>query len=482
MTFSPGKQRNRAAPARALPRVVILGRPKVGKSSLFNILIGKRRSITHSRPGVTRDPVEETCTLGGVSLVLVDTGGFAPEGEAMDRVVSERSLSTARSADLILLVLDATETTPEDKDFMDRLRPLSDKLLLVVNKVDTPDRDSLVWNAHSHGFPNVIGVSAAHGRNLPELKELIASLLEARPARAPAADDLPESAAAGREEDRGTATDAVRIAILGKPNTGKSSLANRLIGENRSIVSPVPGTTRDVVEGMFEHRRRAFLVLDTAGIRRKSRVTDAVEYYSVNRAIESIQRADLVFLMIEASEGLVDQDKKIAGQALKEGRGIIIVPSKWDLLGTSSDAAKVTDQVKFQFPVVGFAPVVPVSSVTGYGIRSLLDTARSVWEQLHKRVTTGRLNAALETWTEHYPLPGRGTYKIRFATQVGSNPVRFVIFVNRITGFPATYVSYLENCIRRDLGFPLVPISIEIRRSGKEDPSGRRPRRKGAAS
>jgi GTP-binding protein len=456
-----------------LPRVAILGRPNVGKSSLFNTLVGKRRSITHSRPGVTRDPVEETCTLGGVKLLLVDTGGFAPGGEAMDRVVSERSLSAARAADLVLLVLDAMETTPEDKDFMNRLRPLSDKLLVVVNKVDTPDRDALVWNAHSHGFANVIGVSAAHGRNLPELKELIALLLEGRPA----------GAAPGGDEGGPMADDAVRIAILGKPNTGKSSLANRLIGEDRSIVSAAPGTTRDVVEGKLEHGGRTFLVLDTAGIRRKSHVTDAVEYYSVNRAIESIQRADVVLLMIDASEGLVDQDKKIAGQALKEGRGIIIVPSKWDLLAKApASAAKVSDRVRFQFPVLGFAPISPVSSVTGYGIHALLDTAISVWEQLHRRVTTGRLNAALESWTAHYPLPGRGTYKIRFATQVGSNPVRFVVFVNRIIGFPATYVSYLENSIRRDLGFPLVPISIEIRRSGKEDPSGRRRHPKGSGT
>jgi GTP-binding protein len=470
--------------------VVICGRPNVGKSSLFNALVGKRRSITHSDPGVTRDPVEETCTLGGIRLLLVDTGGFAPGGATIDRVVSERSLAAALAADLVLLVLDAMERTPEDEDFMNRLRPLSDKLLLVVNKVDTPDRDTLVWNAHSHGFPNVIGVSAAHGRNLPELKELIASLIEKETAR-PA---TPRKRSVA--EERGESLDReVRIAILGKPNTGKSSLANRLIGENRSIVSPVPGTTRDVVEGKFEHSGRTFAVLDTAGIRRKSRVTDAVEYYSVNRAIESIQRADLVLLMIDATEGLVDQDKKIAAQAIKEGRGIVIVPSKWDLLDKAgSPAAKansrgaraggraakasgltaqVSDRVRFQFPVLGFAPIAPVSSLTGYGIHALLDTALSVWEQLHRRVTTGRLNAALESWTAHYPLPGRGTYKIRFATQVGSNPIRFVIFVNKVSGFPSSYISYLENCIRRDLGFPDVPMTVEVRRSGKTDPHGR---------
>ncbi|HUI72319.1 MAG TPA: ribosome biogenesis GTPase Der, partial [Spirochaetia bacterium] len=162
------------------------------------------------------------------------------------------------------------------------------------------------------------------------------------------------------------------------------------------------------------------------------------------------------------------------GQALKEGRGIVIVPSKWDLLRASRGlVADVSERVRFQFPVLGFAPIAPVSSLTGYGVQALLDVALSVWEQLHKRVTTGRLNAMLESWTEHYPLPGRGTYKIRFATQVGSSPLRFVIFVNRVTGFPASYVSYLENCIRRDLGFPLVPIAIDIRRSGNAGPRSR---------
>ena len=440
--------------------MAILGRPNVGKSSLFNALVGKRRSITHSEPGVTRDTVEEACTLGGIPLLLVDTGGFTPDGRGIERIVSDRSLATAGASDLVLLVLDATQTTAEDEDFVARLRPLSDKLLVVVNKADTPDRDSLVWNAHAHGFPQVIGVSAAHGRNLPQLKELIASLLSKR-----------EPNDAEMTEPADSPGDVVRIAILGKPNTGKSSLANRLIGDDRSIVSPVPGTTRDVVEGRFQHRGRTFAVLDTAGIRRKSKVTDSVEYYSVNRAIESIRRADLVFLLIEASEGLVDQDKKIAGQALKEGRGIVIVPSKWDLLEKSPGLlAQVTDRVRFQFPVLGFAPIVPVSSLTGFGISSLLDTSVAVWGQLHRRIGTGRLNAALQSWLSRYPPPGRGTWKIRFATQVGTDPVRFVVFVNRTGGFPPAYLSYMENCIRRDLGFSLVPISLSLRKSGGRAP------------
>jgi len=276
----------------------------------------------------------------------------------------------------------------------------------------------------------------------------------------------PADEPAGQAPDHGA---EVRIAVLGKPNTGKSSLANRLLGEERSIVSPVPGTTRDVVEGTFTHRGRRLRILDTAGIRRKAKVTDPVEYYSVNRAIESIERADIVVLMFDASSGIVDQDKKITAQAVKEGRGIILAPGKWDLQkDTAAVRDSVRDMIRFQFPVLAFAPIVPISSLTGYGVRALLDTAVSQWSQLHRRVGTGRLNQALESWMTHYKLPVRGkNYKIRFMTQVGTNPVRFVAFVNRMAGFPESYAQYLENCIRRDLGFDLVPVTVEFRQSRK---------------
>lgn len=422
----------------------------------------------HSDPGVTRDPVGVECTIAGVRLELVDTGGYMSDGQGLDSVVAARSLGTAAESALVLLVLDVLETTPEDREFMRILRPFSDKLLLVVNKVDTPDKDGLVWNAHEHGFPNVMGVSAAHSRSIDRLKETIATFVQAHKDAAAAASvangEEPAAARSAEAEER-----EIRIAILGKPNTGKSSLANRLTGEERSIVSPIPGTTRDVVEGQFEYKHRTFRIMDTAGIRRKNKVTDPIEYYSVNRAIESIANADIVFLMIDATEGLVDQDKKIAAQAIKEGRGVIIVLSKWDLLKDSpSLLADVSEKVRFQFPVLGFAPIVPVSAVTGYGIRSLLDTSEKVWEQLHARVGTGRLNQALESWVTHYRLPVRGkNYKIRFVTQVSANPVRFIAFVNRLTGFPLAYSQYLENCIRRDLGFALIPVSIEFTQSKK---------------
>jgi GTP-binding protein len=437
----------------------------VGKSTLFNVLIGRRRSITHSDPGVTRDPVEVECVLGGARVVLVDTGGYAPGGKGLNAVVTARTMKAARESDLVLLVVDATETSPADEEFIRTMRPFSEKLILVVNKVDTPDRDSLAWNAHSYGFPNVIGVSSAHGRGLDRLKETAAVLLET-------VLETPLSASAGaRPGPRDPGGDVIRVAILGKPNTGKSSLANRLTGEDRSIVSPLPGTTRDVVEGTFTHRGKSFEILDTAGIRRKSRVKDPVEYYSVNRAIESIGSADLVFLMIDATEGLVDQDKKIAAQAVKEGRGVIIVLAKWDLLnGTPRLLNEASDRVRFQFPVLGFAPILPVSALTGHGLRSLLDTSLAVWGQLRRRIGTGRLNHALESWLGHYRLPVRGkNYRIRFMTQVSANPVRFVAFVNRRSGFPVSYAQYLENCVRRDFRLPLIPVAIEFRQSRKSE-------------
>ena len=443
-------------PERALPRVAILGRPNVGKSTLFNALIGRRRAITHSTPGVTRDPVESQCVFAGRKILLVDTGGFTTDGGELDRLVVAKSLKTAKAADLVLLVLEVDGVTTADEDFMERLRPLSDKLLLVVNKVDTPARDHGVWNFHEYGFPAVIGVSAAHSRNLEELKETVSAMLAAGGAELPSSLMIPRHDA------------LVRIAILGKPNSGKSSLANILLGEDKSIVSPVAGTTRDVVESAFTYRSTMFRILDTAGIRRRSRVKESVEFYSVSRAIESVREADIVLLMVDSSEGLCDQDKKIASFAVDQGRGIIVCLSKWDLQPREKNQERTAGElVRFQFPVLGFAPIVHVSAKTGEGVKKLLETALTVKKELDRRVSTGVVNRFLQKWISHYRIPLKGGYKIRFVTQISVNPVRFIVFVNSPTGFPASYKQYLENCIRRDLGFGMIPMAVELRRSRK---------------
>lgn len=443
-------------PEGALPRVAILGRPNVGKSTLFNALIGRRRAITHSTPGVTRDPVESECAFADRRILLIDTGGFTTDGGELDRLVVAKSLETARTADLVLLVLEADGVTAADGDFMERLRPFSDKLVLVVNKVDTPARDHGVWNFHEYGFPTVIGVSAAHARNLVELKEMVAAMLGGA------------GEGAGIRPIRRHET-GVRIAILGRPNSGKSSLSNLLLGEEKSIVSPTAGTTRDVVEGTFSYRSVSFRLLDTAGIRRRSRVKDSVEFYSVSRAVESVRNADIVFLMVDSSEGLLDQDKKIAAYAVDRGRGIVLVLSKWDLQPKEKNRERAAHEaVRFQFPILGFAPVVSVSARTGAGVKKLLDTALEIKKELDRRVGTGRVNKFLREWMSHYPLPVRGrNVKIRFVTQVSVNPVRFIAFVNSLAGFPPSYTQYLENCVRRDLGFAMVPVTVELRKSGK---------------
>lgn len=461
----------RAAPSAAPDRparVVVLGRPNVGKSTLFNALIGRRQAITHGDPGVTRDVGEGEWRLANRRVVLVDTGGWQAGGDGIAAEVAARSLREARSGDAALLVLDVLETTAEDERLMETLRPIADKIVLVANKVDTADRDPLVWNLLAHGFPTVVGVSAAHRRNLDALAGTVEALLDERmPATRP---DRPVGAGSPPE---------IRVAILGRPNSGKSSLANRLLGRERSIVSAEPGTTRDVVVGTFTWRGVRFRLLDTAGLRRRTHVGDAVEFYSAARSREAVRACDLVFLVVDAVAGLADQDKKIAALAAAEGRGLIIVLNKWDLVrraaadagaaagATARDrlAADARERVRFQFPVLAYAPVLTVSARTGFGVARLLAAARDVHAQLTRRVGTGRLNQALEGWVAHYRPPGRGSHvRIRYLVQVSTNPVRFAAFVNRISGFPASYTQYLENRIRRDFDLPNVPIAIELRR------------------
>jgi GTP-binding protein len=439
-------------------RVAVLGRPNVGKSTLFNALIGRRQAITHETPGVTRDAGEAEWRLANRRVLLVDTGGWQAGEDGIAAEVAERSLREAREADVALLVLDALETTAEDERLIEVLRPLADRVVLVANKVDSADRDPLVWNRLAHGFPSVVGVSAAHRRNLDALAETVEALLDER---------MPEAPDRGRSGEAVGGKAEIRIAILGRPNTGKSSLANRLLGRARSIVSAEPGTTRDVVTGSFLWRGTGFRLLDTAGLRRRTHVSDAVEYYSAARARETVRGCDLVFLVVDAVEGLSDQDKKIAALSVAEGRGLLIVLNKWDLMGRRAGlAAEARERIRFQFPVLAYAPVLTVSARTGAGVARLLSTAVEVHAQLTRRAGTGRLNQALAGWVARYRPPGRGAnYRIRYLVQVSTNPVRFAAFVNRLAGFPASYTQYLENCIRRDFGVPNVPVAIELRQS-----------------
>ena len=432
-----------------IPVISIIGRPNVGKSTLFNRLIGKRRAITDPTPGVTRDPIPERCLLGNHYVTLVDSGGVKQEIEGLDDLVSKKSLSLLDNSDIIILMMDCMNVTAEDEILIDKLRAYNEKILLVINKIDDTNREDLLWEYYSYGFQRVVGISAAHGHGIEELEDTLLGLL-----------NLEERFEAPEE------IETVKIAVLGKPNTGKSTLANLLVGEDVSIVSDIAGTTRDVVRGAFEYKGTDFTVLDTAGIRRKSKVGEDVEYYSVNRAIKSIDEADVILLMIDSVEGLSDQDKKIANLVVRKGKGIILVLNKIDQLsGIDNELTAIKDRIRFLFPVLSFAPITAISALNGIRISSMLDTVWGVWKQLNKRVDTSAINNALRAWGESYTPPrgSEGHYKVLYGTQVSVTPVRFLFFVNRIKQFPDIYVKYIKNCIRRDLGFSQIPLDVDLR-------------------
>ncbi len=440
---------NKADIDTSLPLISIIGRPNAGKSTLFNRLIGKRRAITDPTPGVTRDPIPERWLLGNNAVTLVDSGGVKVEKEGIDFAVTDKSLSLLEQSDAIIFLMDCTEVTPEDQMLVERLRPYTDKVVLAVNKVDDPKREDLVWNFFSYGYQRVVGISAAHGTGIEELEDSLLGILDLE-----------------RTEDIPPEPETIKIAILGKPNTGKSTLMNLLTGRDISIVSPIAGTTRDVMRGTFIYKGTEYTVLDTAGIRRKSKVEEDVEYYSVNRAIKTIEEADVVLLMVDIQEGITEQDKKIADLIVRRGKGVIIVLNKTDLLrGIPNEIDAIKDRVRFLFPILSFAPLMPISALKGLDIGKLLDMVWSVWKQLTKRIDTSQLNAALKEWTKDNEPPrgAAGHYKVLYGTQVSANPVRFLFFVNRIHDFPDTYVSYLKNMIRKDFGFSYIPLEISLR-------------------
>ena len=441
--------RNKADIDTRLPLISIIGRPNVGKSTLFNRLIGKRRAITDPTPGVTRDPIPERWLLGNNPVTLVDSGGVKLDKEGLDHAVSDKSLSLLSISDAIIFLMDCMEVTREDQLLIDELRPYSDKVVLCVNKVDDIKRDDLVWNFFSYGYQRVVGISAAHGLGIEDLEDTLLGMLDLE-----------------RTEDEPEEPETIKLAILGKPNTGKSTLMNLLTGRDISIVSPIAGTTRDVMRGTFIYKGTEYTVLDTAGIRRKSKVDEDVEYYSVNRAIRTIDDADVVLLMIDITEGISDQDKKIANLIVRRGKGVLLVLNKMDLLkGTPNEIEAIKDRVRFLFPILSFAPLMPISALDGIDIGKMLDMVWAVWKQLNKRVDTSQLNEALQVWTHDNEPPrgAQGHYKVLYGTQVSATPVRFLFFVNRIHGFPETYVSYLKNMIRRDFGFTNIPVEISLR-------------------
>ena len=445
--------------------VAIVGRPNVGKSTLFNRLIGARKAITDPTPGVTRDPVTGELRLPGGVAQLWDTGGVADSDDATDRLVADRAREVMGHADLILLVVDATNVVGDDLRLVESLRPLATKVILVVNKVDNERRELHVPELHRLGFATVVAIAAVHGRNLQQLREEMAARLFAG-----APPDPTPTVGHGHPD---STVEVPRLAIVGKPNAGKSTLLNALAGGERALVADVPGTTRDPVEAMVAPFGYQLYVVDTAGMRRKNRVAGGVEYYSVNRAVDAVSRADIALLTVDADDGLSDQDKKIAAVAVRRGSAVVVGLSKWDLVTERHSGTQrgdllraMTDRIRFQFPVLSFAPVMPFSAQTGTGLRNLVEKVISVRRQLATWVPTGQLNAALGDWSAQTSFSVRGReIRSRYITQTSSNPVRFVLFVNRPQDAPDAYRRFIENRIRQELGFSEVPVGVDIRGS-----------------
>jgi len=439
-----------------LPLVVIAGRPNVGKSTLFNRFVRKRMAIVDSTPGVTRDPVESTAFICGKPVHLMDTGGYKLDRDTgtmeavMDELVAQKSLEMIKKADVIILLLEAGQITAEDEEFIQQLRPYWNKVVAAVNKTEGGRNMDDSWNYMKFGFNDLLFISADHGDNIQQLSDAVTARLDF------------SAVTEGYEES------PIRIAILGKPNTGKSTLSNRLTHTENSIVSDYAGTTRDVVEGSFRYNGRDCIILDTAGIRRKAKVNEDVEYYSVNRAIKTLDECDIVFLMIDAQEGMSEQDKKICQLAYEHGRGIIFVLNKWDTQEKGRKVFKAAEEnIKIMFGQMCWAPVLPLSAKNGDGLKNLMDMALELYTQLTHKIDTASLNIALKDWLFKFPPPATKTmhFHIRYMVQTSANPVSFLIFATRPDCVPGTYITYLKNRIRQDLGFDKIPVQLEIKAS-----------------
>jgi GTP-binding protein len=437
-----------------LPSVVLVGRPNVGKSTLFNRLTETRRAIVTAIPGTTRDVIAQPVEWQGVRFELTDTGGmFGASQDPLHELVLERGRRAISTADLLVLVVDGREgVVPGDLEIARAVREANKPALLAVNKADDRRGRAGAIEFHQLGFEPVLEVSAEHGEGVGELLD---EIVERMPSEGSA-----ESAAA---------PDEVSVAIIGRPNAGKSSLVNRLLREERMIVSEIPGTTRDAVDSLLTWHKRQFRIVDTAGIRRPGRVARGgqVESVSVLLAQRAIEAADIVVLVVDASAGATDQDAAIAGAADRAGRGVIIAANKWDLMkDRGSDFVKEFDEtLRRQLKFLDYAPVLHISAATGERTPKLLEAIDRVAAARRLRVKTPALNRLVEKIAlEHPPAsPGRRHVRILYATQTAVAPPTFVFFTNVATTFHFSYTRYLENRLRQEFGFEGTPIRMHVR-------------------
>ncbi len=427
--------------------VAIVGRPNVGKSTLFNRIIGQRRAIVEDVPGVTRDRNYTEVTRYDVPFILVDTGGFEPVSE--DRLLvqmREQSQLAVEEADVILMVMDAREgLTPSDVEVVNSLRRAGKPVFYVVNKVDGPKQEAEVAEFYALGVEQIHAVSAEHGRGVGDLMdELLAVLPHAEP---PAEEDTQE----------------VRLAVVGRPNVGKSSLVNKLLGYERVVANATAGTTRDSIDTPFEYNNQRYVLIDTAGIRRKGRVSQKLEKFSVVQALKGMDRAHVVLVVIDAAEGVTEQDLTVAGYAYEKGRAVILVVNKWDLVAKDHKTmGQYVADLRDSFKFLNFAPVLFVSALSGQRINRIMGTVEKVAAEFNRRISTPELNRVLKEATiSHAPPMAQGKQvKLFYVTQTAVRPPTFVIFGNRTQGIHFSYHRYLVNQLREAFSFEGCPIRL----------------------
>ena len=436
------------------PLVAVVGRPNVGKSTFFNKVVGKRVSIVEDTPGVTRDRIYAEAEWSGVHFALIDTGGIEPDSK--DIILSqmrEQAEVAMDTSDVILFMTDGKDgVTASDREVASMLMRTGKQVVLAVNKVDTAKLPEDFYDFYELGLGEPIPISAANMLNLGDLLDRIV-------------ESFPEGA--GTEEE-----DSIKLAMIGKPNVGKSSLINKLLGENRVIVSPIAGTTRDSIDTPFEKDGEKYLLIDTAGLRRKSKVNENIEKFSVIRAVAAIERCDVCLLMIDAQEGITEQDKKIAGIAHEAGKGIVVVVNKWDLIEKETNTMnEFRKHIARELTFMSYAPVVFISVLTGQRVNNVIKMAKYVAENRAMRVPTGRLNNLIsDAIMMKQPPSDKGRrLKIYYVTQVGVKPPLFSFKVNSRPLMHFSYARYMENKIREAFGFEGTSIKFVFREKGEKE-------------
>jgi GTPase len=430
-----------------LPVVAIVGRPNVGKSTLLNRVIGRREAIVEEKPGVTRDRKEVEAEWNGRRFLLVDTGGWLARGEGLDAKVSSQSERAMSDADVVLFVVDASVgVTDDDARVVEAVRRAGRPVVLVANKVDDGGREAAMWELVSLGLGDPRPVSALHGRGTGDLLDEVVELLPS----------APEEPAAPRDDD---GERVFSVAIVGRPNVGKSTLFNRVIGEERAVVHDVPGTTRDAIDTVVETESGPIRFVDTAGMRRKAKIDEGTEYYSLVRALQAVDRADVALLVIDATVGVTAQDQRLAERVDAAGCPVVVLLNKWETLD-ADQRLEVTRQVGDKLRFIGSAPVLKVSALTGKGVHKLLPALDGTIEAYHTRVPTRRVNEVVRAAQAAHPAPGGA--RVLYATQGAADPPTFTLFANR--ELPPTYLRYLERRLREAFDLGATPVKLRVRR------------------